>query len=95
MYTESMRITYRLVQDSCHAIHKELEILGPMKPPKVVAVVVFRRSAAPILWNRVQEQNEKELQAIYHQDLLRIFPNNMVVWYSPGSGVIFQSLFPR
>lgn len=88
-----MGITYRLIQDPCHAIHKELEVLGPMKPPKVVAVVVLWRSSATIFWNGIQEQNEEELQAVYHQNLLRVLPNNMVIWYPPSGGVIFHSLF--
>jgi hypothetical protein len=69
-----------------------LEILGPMKPPKVMAIVVFWRGSAAIFRDRIHEEDKEELQAIYYQDLFRIFPNNMIVWYPPSGGVVFHSL---
>lgn len=40
----------------------------------------------------VEDEDEEQLQAISDQDLSLVFEHNMVVWYTPGRGVVFQSL---
>lgn len=40
----------------------------------------------------VQEQYEQELQAIWHQYLLWIFVDHMIVRYAPSSRIEIQSL---
>lgn len=85
-------ITYRLIQNPRHTIHKELEVLGPVQPSKVVTIVVLWRSTTAIFRDRIQEENEEKLQAIDHQDLLGIFPHNMVIGDAPCCRVIFHGL---
>lgn len=63
-----------------------------MQPPKVMPVVVLWRGPTTILRNGIQEQNKKELQAVDHQNLLGVFPNNMIVWNPPRCWVMFHSL---
>lgn len=88
-----MDITYRLVKNPRHAIYEELEVLGSVQPPEVMAIVILWWRSATVLWDRIEEQNKEELQAVNHQDLLGILPDDMVVRNAPCCRVIFHSLF--
>jgi hypothetical protein len=57
-----------------------------------MAIIILRWRPAAILWDRIQEQNKEELQAVNHQDLLGIFPHNMVIGDAPCCRVIFHGL---
>lgn len=86
-------VTYRLVQNPCHAVDKELKVLGPVQPSKVMAVVVLWRGPATVFWNGIQQKNKEELQAVDNQDLFGIFPNDVVVGDPPRCWVILHRLF--
>ena len=75
--------TYRLVQNPSHAVHEELEVMRPMQSPKIMAIVILWRGAATILRNWIQNKYEEKLQAINNQNLLRISPDDVVIWNSP------------
>lgn len=88
----SVGITYRLVKNPRHAVHEKLEVLGSVQPSEVMAIVIFWWHPATVFWNRIEEQNKEELQAVNHQDLFGILPHDMVVRNAPCCRVIFHSL---
>jgi hypothetical protein len=53
--------TNRLVQDPCHAIHKELEILRSVQTPEEMPEEVLRRRAIASFGYGVQYQHQKQL----------------------------------
>jgi hypothetical protein len=83
------RITYRLVKNPRHPINKKLEVLWSMQPTEEVPEeVLWWRSISRFRY-RVEDQYQKQLQTIGHQNLLRVFEHNVVIWYTPRCGVVF------
>lgn len=41
---------------------------------------------------RVQDEYEEQLQAVRDQDLSLVLEDNVIVWYTPCSGVVFEGL---
>jgi hypothetical protein len=58
-----------------------------------MAIIVLRWCSTAILRNRIKQKNKEKLNAIDHQNLPGILPNNMVVWDSPRCRVILHGLF--
>jgi hypothetical protein len=53
---------------------------------------VLRRRAVSGLGNRVEDENEQQLETVSDKDLLVIFEYNMVVRHTPGGRVVLQRL---
>ena len=54
--------------------------------------VILRWRASTFFGYRIQQQDEKELQAVCYQDLIWVFEDNMIVGYSPTRRVELQCL---
>jgi hypothetical protein len=57
-----------------------------------MAEEVLGRRPVTRLGDGIQNEHQKELQTVGHQNLALIFEDYMVVWHAPGCGVVFQSL---
>lgn len=86
------RRTNRLVQDSCHAINKKLEVLRAVQTSKEMSEEVLGRRSIAGLRYRVEYQYQEELQAVCDQDLSLVLEHYVVVWDAPCRRVVFECL---
>lgn len=84
--------TYWLVESSEHSLHKEVKILRAMQSTQEMPEIVLRRRIVTIVRDGVKDEDQKELQAVRHMDLLRILCDDMIVRYSPRGAIILESL---
>lgn len=54
-----MRVAYRLVEDSCHAIHEKLEILRTVQTTKEVTEEILGRWAIARFRDGVQDEYQQ------------------------------------
>ena len=63
-----------------------------MQTAKKMAEKVLRRRTIARLWYGVQDENQKQLQAVRDKDLPLVLENDVVVWHAPCRGVVFKGL---
>jgi hypothetical protein len=63
-----------------------------MQATKKVAEGVSRRGSRSRFGNRVEDQDEEQLQAVCDEYLLLIFEHDVVVWDAPGCRIVFERL---
>lgn len=71
---------------------KELEILGSVKSAQEVPEEILWRSTVSRFWDRIKNQDQKELEAVGNKNLFRILEDNMIVGHAPAGGVVLERL---
>ena len=82
----------RLMQYPRHAVHNELEILGPVEPASKVPVIVLGCQDSWLFWDRIEQNYQEELQSVSDEYLFGILKDKSVVRYTPSGRVILECL---
>lgn len=84
--------TYWLAESSEHSLHKEVKVLRAMQSAQEMPEKILPRRTVIVVRNGVKDEDQKELQAIRHMNLLRILRDDMIVRYPPRGSSILESL---